>query len=104
MRVTIDGELVADSSDVVRLEETGYPARYYFPRADVEMSRLERSSATSQCPFKGTASYFHMKIGDKRLEDAVWSYEEPYDEHRGIKDRIVFDGDKFSQVRIEADS
>ena len=35
VRVRIDGRLVADSARPCVLFETGMPARYYLPRADV---------------------------------------------------------------------
>jgi uncharacterized protein (DUF427 family) len=64
------------------------------------MDMLERSQTTTQCPFKGTAHYFHIRSGDKVIEDAVLSYEDPYEEHRGLKDRLAFRDDEIREIQI----
>jgi uncharacterized protein (DUF427 family) len=99
VRVTYQGELIADTREAVELHEsfgegkkTVAPVVYYIPRKDVRMDRLVPSSHRTHCPFKGDASYFSVADG---AENAVWSYETPYDEMAAIKERLAFYPDKF---------
>jgi uncharacterized protein (DUF427 family) len=95
VQVRVKGELVADTRDAVRLDEDGYPAVYYIPRKDAKMERLKRSDHRSNCPFKGEASYYSIVNGP---ENAVWSYEQPYDEMAAIKELLAFYPDKVDSI------
>lgn len=99
-RADVNGEVVAESRDVIALEEDDHPTRYYFPRSDVVMDRLERSATTSKCPFKGTAHYYSLRAGGELVEDSAWTYEIPYDEHRELRDRIAFYADRRPSIHV----
>lgn len=99
VQVSFNGEVIADTRDAIKLEEGDYPAVYYVPRKDVKMDRLARTAHTTYCPFKGHASYFSLVNGP---ENAVWSYEQPYDEMSAIRERLAFYPDKVDSITAVA--
>lgn len=84
-RATWNGATIAESDDVVEVE-----GNLYFPRDSVDDGILERSAATSVCPWKGTATYFTLVVDGERNPDAVWTYESPSSAARHITDRVAF--------------
>jgi len=95
VQVKVKGEVIADTRDAVRLDEDGFPAVYYIPRKDVKMELLERTGHSSTCPFKGDASYYSIVGGP---ENAVWSYEQPYDEMASIRELLAFYPNKVDSI------
>lgn len=88
--VRVNGEIVAQSDDALTLQELTYPAVQYLPLGDVVASALTRSETTTYCPYKGEANYYH--VGD--VQDAIWTYEEPYPAVAEIAGRVAFYTDK----------
>ena len=91
VRVVFNGETVADSVRALVMHETRLPSVYYFPLDDVRTEFLLRNELHTHCPFKGNASYWSLKVGDRTAENAVWAYEDPYDEAAGIDKYVAFD-------------
>ena len=100
VRVTFNSELIVDTRDAIRLEESNHGVVYYLPRKDAKMDRLVRTSHRTYCPFKGHASYFSISDGPA---DAVWTYEEPYEEVSVIKDRLAFYPNKVDSITVTED-
>ena len=98
VRVIHQGVTMADTQGALTLAETGLPEVFYFPRGDVNMARLERSSHTSRCPFKGEASYFHLRTEDGLVENAVWCYENPLDGVQQIKGYLAFYASRVDRI------
>jgi class 3 adenylate cyclase/uncharacterized protein (DUF427 family) len=96
VRVEFNGARIADSSRALVLHETRLPPAYYFPTEDVRMDLLARTEHTTHCPFKGNASYWSVKVGDRVAENAVWAYEEPYRDAEPIRGYLSFYRDKVS--------
>jgi uncharacterized protein (DUF427 family) len=101
VRVTFNGESIADSQAAIGLQEADYPVAYYIPRADVRMELLRRNDNSTHCPFKGDASYWSIDAKGKIAENAVWSYETPFDEAEVIKEYIAFYSSKVDAMEIE---
>lgn len=94
--VRAGGEVVVDSHRPTLLFETGLPPRFYLPEEDVELARLERSGTATACPYKGTTSrYYTVVVGDRRLEDVAWVYDEPRPEVAAIAGLIAFYDEKL---------
>jgi uncharacterized protein (DUF427 family) len=85
---------------VIRVDEDGAPPRYYFPRSDVHVVKLDRSDTTTTCPFKGAATYYTITQNRRRFADAIWSYEDPYDEHAVLNGRMAFYGEQHPNIAL----
>ena len=91
------GQTIADSSNALVMHETRLAPVFYFPREDVRMDLLVKSSRRTHCPFKGNASYWTIQVGSRSAENAAWSYEDPYDESSIVKRYIAFDWPAIDQ-------
>jgi uncharacterized protein (DUF427 family) len=100
VKVTVNGEVVAETERPKLLFETGLPPRYYIPPEDVREEALVPSNRQTQCPYKGVASYYSVEAGGGRVEDLIWYYPEPIPAAGKIKDHLCFFNEK---VDLEVD-
>jgi uncharacterized protein (DUF427 family) len=101
VRVTVAGRIIAESRRAIRLEENGYPAVYYLPRSDADMSLLVRTTRYTYCPYKGDCSYYSIFVGSARSENAVWTYETPYEAVAEIKEYLAFYSSRVDAFEVE---
>jgi uncharacterized protein (DUF427 family) len=94
VQIEVDGEVVADSHHPSLLFETGLPTRYYLPKTDVRMELLTASAHLTECPYKGTAEYYDVRVDGECHEDLVWWYRSPVPESAGIEGRVCFYNEK----------
>lgn len=90
VRVELDGEMVAESHRPHALFETTLPTRWYLPLEDVRQDVLVSSTTVSRCPYKGTASYWSVRIGEVLHPDVAWTYREPVPECPRITGLVCF--------------
>jgi uncharacterized protein (DUF427 family) len=91
--VTVGGDRIAYSDRPKLLFETGVPTRVYLLRADVMPGVLEPSDTTSLCPYKGHATYFHVRANGELIEDAAWAYQAPLPETMKAAGHVSFSGE-----------
>jgi len=101
--VSVDGKRVADTRKALTLKEAAYPAVQYIPREDVDMTRLQRSSHQTYCPYKGDCAHYSIPSGGQRSVDAVWTYEHPYAAVSAIREYLAFYPDRVDAIEVGVD-
>ena len=92
-RAVWNGATIAESGETIVVE-----GNHYFPPGSLKSEHLLESGHTSVCPWKGTASYFHVVVDAARNENAAWVYRDPKPAAAEIKDHVAF----WKGVQIEA--
>ena len=96
VRVSLNGEVLAESDRAKVLYESGLRPRWYLPKEDVRMDLLKPSESRTTCAYKGHASYW--SVGDEK--DIVWTYREPLHDALPVKGMLCFYDER---VELEAE-
>ncbi len=91
LRVEVAGGVLVDTNQTVGVYETALEPRLYVSRPQVRSDLLVPSPTTTYCPYKGSASYWTAVVGDTRVADVAWSYEDPLPECEPIRGLLSFD-------------
>jgi uncharacterized protein (DUF427 family) len=90
VEVKVGQVLVARTTNAVRILETASPPTFYLPPTSVERGLLESAPGASRCEWKGTAEYWDVVAGGKRLPAVAWSYPDPFSEYEVLRDYVSF--------------
>ena len=90
VEVRVGEILIAQSSHATRVLETASPPTFYIPHVDVRMELLRPASGHSFCEWKGRAGYFDVRNGEAWIEQAAWTYEQPFDAFAELTGHIGF--------------
>ena len=80
-----NGKVIAESEKTVVVE-----GNHYFPPDSVKWEFFADSDAHTVCHWKGTASYYHVKVDGQLNKNAAWYYPNPSDPAKRIKDYVGF--------------
>jgi len=97
--VSFNGHIIARTRAALSLREASYPEVLYVPRSDADMGTLERTDHLTYCPYKGDCNYFTIAAGGEHAQNAVWTYEAPYEAVAQIKDHLAFYPDRVAITR-----
>jgi uncharacterized protein (DUF427 family) len=112
VRVSLDGRVLAETAKPAIVSENGLPNRYYVPREDVngELLLSERPPQPppppppeAHCPYKGDVTWHSLKIDGETIEDAAWSYEDPFESALKAKGMLCFSHAKHPDLVTEVD-
>lgn len=85
MKAIWNNQIIAESDDIINVEGNSY-----FPLEAVKKEFLIDSETETVCPWKGTASYYDLKVDGELNKDAAWYYAEPKPGANEIKGRVAF--------------
>ncbi len=88
VRGLVGGVAVADSKQV-QVATLGLPI-YYFPLRDVRADLFEASERADANPILGDRSFFHLRVGERRIENAGWRIVAPQPEAASLADHVAF--------------
>jgi uncharacterized protein (DUF427 family) len=92
VRATWNGQVLAESNDTILIE-----GNHYFPPDAVNMGLFAKSSRHTICPWKGTASYYDVKVNGQVNRNAAWYYPKTKPAAKPIRGYIAF----WRGVRVE---
>lgn len=85
MRAVWNGQIVAESDDIITVEGNAY-----FPTTSLRQEFVQPSSHTSVCGWKGTTQYYTLSVDGQTNKDAVWYYPEPKQAAADVTGRVAF--------------
>jgi uncharacterized protein (DUF427 family) len=91
-KATWEGAVLAESNQCVEVE-----GNQYFPPGTIKQEYFKPSPAHTECPWKGTASYYDLEVNGKRNQGAAWYYPEPKPAAKQIKGYVAF----WKGVKVE---
>ncbi|TGT61418.1 DUF427 domain-containing protein [Mesorhizobium sp. M00.F.Ca.ET.170.01.1.1] len=97
--VLAGGRVIARSTRARLLSEPPYAPVYYIPFDDIDFSNLAKTGHSTHCPYKGDASYWSIVPAGENGTNAMWAYEQPFDEVLDIRNHGAF---YASKVTVEA--
>jgi len=92
MRAVWKDVVLAEAAHTVSLE-----GNHYFPMDSLNQEYFAPSDHTSVCPWKGSARYLDVVVGDAVNRAAAWYYPQPSEAAREITNHVAF----WRGVRIE---
>lgn len=85
VRATWNGTVLAESADTIVVE-----GNHYFPPDSIEREHFTETSTHTECPWKGTASYYTVTVDGEENTDAAWYYPRTKPEADDIRGYVAF--------------
>ncbi|MCZ4410497.1 DUF427 domain-containing protein [Cryomorphaceae bacterium 1068] len=103
VEVFFAGRRIASSNKALRILETSHPPTIYIPPKDIDQEVLTKSNQTTFCEWKGKGNYYHLELGELKVDNAAWYYQEPKAAYSELKNHIAFYPSKVEACFIDGE-
>lgn len=80
-----NGAVLAESDNTIVVE-----GNHYFPPDSIHKQYFKESDTHTSCPWKGTASYYHIEVDGQINKDVAWYYPTTKEKAKHIEGYIAF--------------
>ena len=99
----LGGQVIADTTDAVRVLETSHPPVYYLPRSAFLPGVLQPADGHTVCEYKGAASYLDIVVAGERAESAAWFYPSPRPGYAELADRVAVYPGRVDECTVDGE-
>jgi len=85
MKAIWKGQVLAESNETKVVE-----GNHYFPPESIDQDFFTPSDTHTNCPWKGKASYYTIRVKGEENVDAAWYYPETSELAKQIKGYVAF--------------
>ncbi|MEL6674625.1 MAG: DUF427 domain-containing protein [Bacteroidota bacterium] len=85
MKAIWNNQVLAESNETVVVE-----GNHYFPASSINKTLFRESEHHSVCPWKGTASYYHLDVEGNINANAAWYYPTASNMAKHIEGYVAF--------------
>ena len=103
IEVVLGGQVIASTADAWRVLETSHPPNYYLPREAFAAGSVLPAPGGSRCEWKGPATYWTLRGGDRVADSAAWSYEHPTPGFSPIAGHLAVYAGRVDACRVEGE-
>ena len=97
IRGELAGETIVDTRRAKMLHETGAFVQWYVPLDDVRAGVLEPSDRQTSDRYKGDATSYNVRVGDRVEADAAWSFPRPPEGAPPLAGLVAFAFDRLDR-------
>ncbi len=102
--VVLGGVTVADSNRSLKVMETAGAPTYYVPSDDVRMDLLVPNDGPATfCEWKGFATYFDIRVGERESSRAAWTYEDPKPAFAALAGHLAFYPGRVDEASVDGE-
>jgi uncharacterized protein (DUF427 family) len=89
VEIRLGGQVVARTTDALRVLETSHPPTYYLPVSAFADGVLRPTAGSSYCEWKGSAAYYDLVTPGRTAERAGWTYPRPSPGFEALVDHVA---------------